>query len=210
MTNFDGIAQHYYWMERLSFGSTLQRCRTRFIPQLSHLESVLIVGEGDGRFLEALLKQNKTVKADVVDGSAAMLKLTTKRVEKDAQRVKTFHVNALAFEPSQKYDAIITHFFLDCLTQDQLNCLVRRYVQFLKPGACWIVSDFFIPQGPLRPFAKLLVRFLYAAFRVLTKLRITKLPNYEQAMLEAGLVRRERKIFFCGILMTEHWQLSTS
>jgi len=209
MTNFDGIAQHYHWMERLSFGRSLQRCRTRFIPELSHFEAVLIVGEGDGRFLEALLKHNSMVKADVVDSSAAMLALAQRRAQ-DAGRVKTFHVNALEFEPSQKYDAIVTNFFLDCLTQEQLNALVKRYVHFLNPGGLWIVSEFSIPHGVVRPFAKLLVRLLYTAFGVLTKLRITKLPNFEQPMLDAGFFRPLRHASLCGILTAELWRLSTS
>lgn len=210
MTNFDGIAQHYHWMERLSFGGALQRCRTRFIPHLRQIESVLIAGEGDGRFLEALLKHNPKVKADVVDSSAAMLKLVERRTAQDALRVKTHHANALEFEPSQKYDAIVTHFFLDCLTQEQLNALVKRYVSFLKPGGLWIISDFNIPQGFVRPFAKLLVRILYAAFRILTKLQVKQLANFEKPMQDTGLFRKEREFFLCRILTTETWTLSTS
>jgi SAM-dependent methyltransferase len=81
--NFDSLARPYRWMEYLTFGSALQRCRTHFLPQLSGrcpaLGTALILGDGDGRFLARLLAANPHLSVDAVDTSAAMLRQLTRR-----------------------------------------------------------------------------------------------------------------------------------
>jgi hypothetical protein len=68
------------------------------------------------------------------------------------------------------------------------------------------VSDFGLPRTRwLRPFAAAYVRSLYLAFRILTGLRVTQLPNPQRALNLAGFVRLERKDFLFGLVYTELW-----
>jgi SAM-dependent methyltransferase len=207
--NFDRIAPLYRWMEYLTFGRALNRCRNHFLPQLTHCRQALILGDGDGRFLARLLAANHELHADAVDTSAAMLHLLRHRAEaatSDAHtRLHTHHIDALTFTPTQPCDLIVTHFFLDCLTQSELSALTRRLAHHTTSNTLWLVSDFRIPKGPIRWPAHTLVRLLYLAFRILTGLSIHALPNHAAALTAAGFHRKARHLSLAGLLTTEIW-----
>jgi ubiquinone/menaquinone biosynthesis C-methylase UbiE len=204
--DFDRIAHPYKFLEYLTLGSSLQRCRTYFLCQLLQQRSALVLGDGDGRFLAELLTANATLQAEAVDTSRAMLDLLTARCAPHRHRIQTHHASALAFVPTQTYDLVVTNFFLDCLTQAELNRLVRNLTPHLEPGALWLVSDFRIPATPIRPLARILVRILYYAFRLLTGLRTTQLPDHSTPLAAAGCKRIAHHYSLAGILTTELWQ----
>jgi hypothetical protein len=119
------------------------------------------------------------------------------------------HTNALNFSPppEEKYDLVVTHFFLDCLTQRDLESLIHRISPTLPPCAIWLLSDFRVPSGPMRLPAKLVIRTLYLAFRILTGLRTTHLPDHATPLAHAGLTRVAYHHRLAGLLTTEIWQL---
>jgi len=207
--NFDPIARPYRWLEYLTFGPALTRCRNHFLPALTDHHTALILGDGDGRFLARLLAANPNLRADAVDISLAMLHLLTQRVHlahpTAATRLRTHHLDALTFVPTGPYDLIVTNFFLDCLTQSEFANLITRLTPHLAPNALWLVSDFRIPAGPLHLPARILVRALYLAFRLLTGLRTTHLPDHDSALHAAGLTRATEHLSLAGLLTTELW-----
>ena len=202
---FDLIARPYRWLEYLTLGPTLQRCRTHFIPALLHHKNALILGDGDGRFLAQLLSANPHLHADAVDTSANMLQLLEQRCQA-ANRLQTHHTDALTFTPIHSCDLVATHFFLDCLTQPELESLIARLTPHLEPHAIWLVSDFRIPAaGPMRPIARFIIRGLYLTFRLLTGLRTTRLPDHAAA-LTPGFTLIAQHHSLAGLLTTELWQ----
>ena len=56
--NFDRLARIYRWMELVTFGPLLGRCRYRFLEQLCNCRTALLLGDGDGRFAARLLAAN--------------------------------------------------------------------------------------------------------------------------------------------------------
>jgi len=207
--NFDRVARPYRWLEHLTFGRALQRCRTHFLPQLTARRSALALGDGDGRFLAQLLAANPHLNADAIDTSAAMLRLLTRRARAAcptaATRLRTHQTNALSFTPNRAYDLIVTHFFLDCLTQAEVDTLAHRLAQHTTPNALWLVSDFRIPTGPMRWPARALIRLLYLAFRILTGLRTSTLPDHAAALTAAGFSRIAHHHSLAGLLTSEIW-----
>jgi hypothetical protein len=206
--NFDPIARPYQWLEYLTLGRLLERTRLHFLPQLLTARCVLVLGDGDGRFLSHLLAANPILTATAVDGSAEMLRLLRQRCAPHADRLIVHHGDALVFSPPEgvQYDLVVTHFFLDCLTQPEVNALIARLVPSLSPSALWVVSDFRIPAGRMHLPAQILVRSLYLAFRVLTGLRTSRLPNHGAAFYATGFLCLERKLLAAGVLTTELWQ----
>jgi SAM-dependent methyltransferase len=206
--NFDRIASLYRPLEYLTLGRTLERCRLHFLPQLRSATRALVLGDGDGRFLAQLLRQNAKLRADAVDTSPAMLALLEARGLSAQTRLRIHQADALTFTtepPAAPYDLVVTHFFLDCLTQPEVDTLAANIVPYLTPNALWLVSDFRIPTGPWTLPARLLVRSLYLAFRILTGLRVTALPDHEAAFTRAGLSRIAVQRSLAGILTTELW-----
>lgn len=208
--SFDLIARPYRTLEYLTLGRTLEHTRLYYLPHLLTARNALVLGDGDGRFLARLLAANPTVQATAIDLSAEMLRLLRERCAPYAGRLQTRQTNALDFTPPEgaRYDLVVTHFFLDCLSQPEVEQLIRKIVPSLTSDALWIVSDFRIPAGLMRWPARLLVRSLYLAFRILTGLRTSHLPDHTSALQAAGFHRIEQTPFLFGVLTTEIWQRS--
>jgi SAM-dependent methyltransferase len=209
--NFDHVARLYRWAEYLALGPLLVRTRNYFLPQLTHCRRALVLGDGDGRFLARLLQQNPSMYVLAVDASAAMLHLLRERclraVPRCVHTLRTLQASALEIKPSRDTDLIVTHFFLDCLPQSEVDALTTRLAAQVQPGTLWLLSDFDLPGAHLlRPLAALYIRALYLAFRVLTGLRTTRLPDPQSALARAGFRRIARHQHLCGLLYTELWQ----
>jgi ubiquinone/menaquinone biosynthesis C-methylase UbiE len=206
--SFDRIARPYRMLEYLTLGQTLERTRMHFLARLGSARNALVLGDGDGRFLARLLAVNPGLRATAIDSSAEMLRLLRERCSPYADRLETLHCDVMRFTPDcgVSYDLVVTHFFLDCFEESQLEALMSRLIPVLAPGALWLVSDFCIPSGALRFPAKVLIRGLYFAFRILTGLRTTQLPQHDVTLSMAGFDCVDRKFFLGGILTTEIWQ----
>lgn len=209
--NFDSLAHVYRWMEYCSFGPMLERCRFRFLTRCSQAHHALVLGDGDGRFTARLLTSNPTVQVDAVDTSAAMLEVLRGRARSysDADsRLRTIQADLRRFSPTCKdYDLVASHFFLDCLTDDDASALVERLVPHMTEDAIWLVSEFFIPEkGWWRMGAWVLVRFLYFAFSILTRLRVHRIPDYSKIFRDHGLDRSEDVAYLGGLLVSEVWR----
>lgn len=211
--NFNRLAQAYRWMEWLSFGPFLHRARTAFLPELATARHALILGDGDGRFTAALLRANPSVTIEAVDASPAMLSALVHRAGPHASRIQTHAADARAFQPhpTEPYDLVVTHFFLDCLTTDEVTALAARLRPHLAshgaPAARWLLSDFAIPPGLYGSLiARPLVAFLYLAFRLLTGLRIRRLPDHAVALQNAGFHLQAQKSQLFALLSSEIWQ----
>jgi len=206
--SFDPIARPYRWLEYITLGPLLQRTRVYFLPQMLDCKRAVVLGDGDGRFLAELLRCNPQVHVDAVDTSRAMLALLEERA--GCARVTTHRQSALSFEPGAEIDLITTHFFLDCLTQQEVDALTLRLAARLVPGGLWTVSDFRIPAGVMRWPARLYVGMLYRAFGILTGLQVRHLPDHAAALTAAGLTRIGHRHRLFGMLTSELWRAKPS
>lgn len=205
-SGFDKLAHAYRWMEYLSFGLALARCREHFLPELKVASHALVLGDGDGRFTAALMARSPPVRIDAVDASAAMLKQLQRRVRAAGalSRLRTLHADATAALPAGPYDLVCTHFFLDCLTTAEVQALTR-VIRERMPQGRWVVSEFAIPSGPARWPALVFIRGLYIAFGILTGLRTRTLPDYAAALRAGGFIRIAVHTRLCGLLRSELW-----
>jgi hypothetical protein len=210
--NFDRVARPYRWLEYVSFGPWLERCRNAQLPQLTGARHALLLGDGDGRFLARLVEANPLLRADVVDSSHSMLCILDRRVRrcgpKVAQRICLHHADALEWNPRGSYDLIVSHFFLDCFFPGQLEQLFNRVLPHALPGAQWVISEFAFPRNTVAAhLARALISLLYRAFGLLTGLRVRTLPDYETALLRHGLVLTHHRSSLAGMLCSQVWTL---
>jgi hypothetical protein len=206
--SFDRLARVYRWMEWFSFGPFLSRCRCAFLPSLKDRRSALILGDGDGRFTARLLNQNPHLIADAVDASSAMLCELNRRAASSAARLQAHLHDARSFTPVRRnYDLVVTHFFLDCLTTEEVESLAIRMRNYTTPDALWVVSEFAIPAGFYgRAIAQPLISSLYWAFGWLTGLSIRRLPRHRFALAKAGWSLQCRQKALGGLLVSELWR----
>ena len=211
--NFDKLARIYRWMEYLSFGPALWRCRCAFLGNTAHCRNALVIGDGDGRFTARLLETNSTIRVHAVDASPAMLHALMRRAGANVDRVRTTAMDARAWQPSQSepFDLVVTHFFLDCLTTEEVKTLAQKIHAASAPGMEWVVSEFVVSRSFFgRMVAGPLVAALYLAFGILTGLRVRAMPDYAAALSKAGFSLSRRNSRLGGLLASELWTLTES
>lgn len=186
--NYNRLARVYPALEYLAFGHDLERARFTLLPALAACQHVLIVGEGDGRFLQRLLRLNPHACVDCVDLSPAMLTRAHERAGTDAGRVRfqTGDIRQVGLTPNH-YDAVVTCFVLDCFSAADCAAIVARIRAALKPNAWWLWSDFALPAAGLRRWrAQVWLAVLYAFFRWETGLAVRELPPAETLIAAQG------------------------
>ena len=210
VARFDHIAKHYDWMESLLAGTKLERCRNALWDDIPRFDNALLVGEGHGKFLVSLLRRNPGAKVTCVDASEGMLEIARERLRRAAlpvDGVEFIRAELPAWNPPERYDLLATHFFLDCFPREQLCAVINTLQSAARPGACWVVSDFQIPQAGFKRFrAQIIHRLMYSFFRIVTKLPASTLVSPQPFLRQCGFVRVRRTEFDWGLLCAELWK----
>ena len=208
--SFDSLAPHYRWMEWMLAGRKLQRCRTAFLRGVPQPRHALLLGEGNGRFLEEFLIAHPGARVTCVDASVAMIRRARARLRArgvDLAAVEFIHADALAWTPSPgTYDLAVTHFFFDCFRRDQIEHLLEILGPALTSDAQWLLADFRVPaSGFARWRARWIVRSMYLFFRPVTDLAASSLIPAEEFLVPRGYALRERRLAEWGLLHTDWW-----
>jgi ubiquinone/menaquinone biosynthesis C-methylase UbiE len=207
--SFDILAPHYRWMEVVLAGDKLQRCRTAFLSRIPSATNILILGEGNGRFLRECRRQFPDAKITVIDSSARMLALAKQRLGADGERIDFICADALTWTPPrQSFDLIVTHFFLDCFRAEQLQSLIAGLARAAAPGANWLLADFqAAPHGWQRLRSRAILWVMYQFFTVVTRLPAASLTPPDAFLEQHGFKLRERMVHDWELLHSDLWQL---
>ncbi|HWT65808.1 MAG TPA: class I SAM-dependent methyltransferase [Terracidiphilus sp.] len=207
--NFDRLARAYRWMEALTFGSLLMRTRCTMLNEMKDCRRALVLGDGDGRFTARLLETSPSILIDAVDASAAMLAELRRNAGPHAERVHMHLADAREWQPMRTgYDLIVMHFFLDCLTSEEVHALAARLREACAPDVRWVVSEFAVPRGWFGAvLARPLVALLYRTFGLLTRLRVRRLPDHRSALVKADFKLAGETRLLHGLLVSELWRI---
>jgi ubiquinone/menaquinone biosynthesis C-methylase UbiE len=208
--SFDALASHYRWMEFFLAGNKLQRCRTAFLARVDGARSILILGEGNGRFLAECRQHLPGARITCVDASARMLALAQARLKHrglSAEGTDFVHADVLEWTPpSRAFDLIVTHFFLDCFRLDQLERIVPNLARAAMPQASWLLADFNFPAaGLVRYRAKLIHALMYVFFRGVANLSARELTAPDEILRAHAFELQERELSEWGLLHTDRW-----
>ena len=207
--NADPIARSYRWLEYAAFGRALEHSRFDFLSYAVESRRVLILGEGDGRFLARFLRCNRHARVEVVESSGRMIQLARQRVPlAERSRVEFYQVDALAHSlPNGPFDLAVSHFFLDVFNGRDAEALICKVTGLLSPGAQWLLSEFQEPPGlAQRLYARLWLRAMYRFFALTTGLEASKLPPYRSLLERCGwseIGHRQRRL---GLIRSQIWR----
>ena len=205
-SSFDHIAFLYRFLEGMAFGPLLQRARVIHLEQIASAKEILLAGEGNGRFLEALLSVNPHCRVTCIDKSRAMLDLARNRIRKsDEKRVCFKNIDLTsACLPSVRYDAIVTHFFLDCFSCPTLKLLLPKLAACLNQNGMWLLADFIDPskQGMLGLFQRSAMRFMYAFFKSTCSIEAHELCDPKDMLLSLGMQETKRQTYLKGWIIS--------
>lgn len=203
------VAKPYALLERCVFGGKLQEVRVAHLGRLVDLlrdvefPRVLVVGDGDGRFLQALLAAVSDVRVDYVDCSQGMLGVAKSRVANDC-RVRWF-CSALEDFEEAGYTAVSLHFLLDCYGPGERGMVVSRLMSKLDARACILVSDFDPSAAGARPW---LLKLMQYFFSLSARYPIVKVEKDDAAFIREGAVLLDEKQWDSGWIYSQIWKIS--
>ena len=79
-----------------------------------------------------------------------MIELTKRRrsvAESMRPSVKFIQEDFHHWTPAGPYDVVVTHFFLDCFDEKELEEIVRKIAATLSTGGIWLLADFTTSQS---------------------------------------------------------------
>jgi ubiquinone/menaquinone biosynthesis C-methylase UbiE len=186
---YDRMARCYRWLEYAAFGSQLQTARVSMLNRLPSVENVLVLGDGDGRFLQQLCRARPACRVTSVDQSSRMLQLQRRRLTDVNPRpcVSFVRSDAKEYQPEKdQLDLLVTAFFLDCFTEDELSDMLPSWLTGVRPGGFLYYVDFCRPKSGWRRFrADCYLGLMHSMFRW-----STGLPNRRLIDLDAVLARQ--------------------
>jgi SAM-dependent methyltransferase len=209
--NFDRLAPHYRWLERIFAGGLMQRCRTTFLARAKPCRRALLAGEGTGKFLAELLRENPDIEIVCVEHCAGMIEQIQRRLAReqlDAARVQFQQMDILDWTPpAEKFDLVVTNFFLDCFRATQLEKLVPLLAAGATDDAVWLLADFRVPERGWRRWrAKIILASLYAGFKIATSLSAGRLTPPDPFLASAGFALKERRLINFGFAHADYWR----
>jgi SAM-dependent methyltransferase len=189
--NCDPIARWYRWLEYAAFGGALRKRREAFLFDLGNPQKVLVLGDGDGRFLQLFTALYPNARVEAVDSSARMIELAQARAPSVA-----FHLaDARDFPFAEQYDLAAAHFFFDCFETGELRALLSRI-----RTTTWLVSEF-----RRTPWSWPILRGLYFFFRLTTGLRVRTLPDHRAVLSALGYRIDQQQPALGGLVVSELW-----
>jgi ubiquinone/menaquinone biosynthesis C-methylase UbiE len=208
--SFDAIAPYYGVAETCLAGRLLQCARRSWIDILSARAGlrVLSVGEGHGRFADALLERRQDVTLTCLDASAAMMQVARRRLARHDRAASWLHADITTWAPDPgSYDVVATHFVLDCFEGAMLTHVMSTLARAARPDAIWLVTDFSIPPAGLARWrAHAMHRVMYGAFRLLTDLQARRFTPPDALLAAHGFVLRGRREYSWGLVRADCWQ----
>lgn len=207
--NAGRIARVYQWVEYAAFGRSLELARFHFLSRAAQGRRVLILGEGDGRFLGRLLETNRQARIAVVEMSGRMIALARERTPIEERSRVEFHKMDAASQPLPRgpFDLVVSHFFFDILSSGDASAVISKASALLAPGAVWQISEFQEPaRGPRRLHARLWLLAMYRFFAISTGLRVSRLPPYRKMLESHGLTEIEHHESRFGLIRSQVWR----
>ena len=171
------MAPFYDQLSRCIFGQRQVQAQVVLLPLIPPGARILIAGGGTGWILEEITKVHRGgLHITYIDNSRAMIARAKNR-ETGGNHVSFLHDSVENFSDTQAYDVIITPFLLDNFSDEPAQRIWSILNSHLSPGGIWLHTDFCNPSYTPH---KLLLRMMYAFFRITARINATHLPGVEQ------------------------------
>jgi len=202
--SFCRFARAYNFLEKLVFKDALEKTRFACLDSIAEAKRILLLGEGDGRFLAKLTSINPDCLVTVLDASPIMLALAKTRVSAKFQgEVHFCKEDATKFRfPFERFDAVVSHFFLDCFTEKTLSALLEKFSSTLRPNGKWLIADFVEPSPKTLHFLPqfFCLRILYAFFRLTCGIEARSVVSPHKILRTHGMCESRCISFSNGLL----------
>ena len=208
-SSFDLVAPYYDHLAKLVFGNSLYNSQITFLNAIPENSRVLIIGGGSGWIIEPVLLAAKQATLLYLEASAKMLALAEHKIAHHplAAQVEWRLGTEENIKPAEKFDVIITNFFLDLFSEPELRNLTSLLNNALQKDGLWLAVDFVKPSGSFlkRLGARLFIRSMYIFFRLTCHISGKTLPDWENQLRRHALKEVKSAYFYGGLIKSSVW-----
>jgi len=202
--DFGPVAFFYDELAGLVFGGALRRAqRATLAAGLpgGPAPRVLVLGGGAGWVLSEIWRQRPQAQVLYLEVSAAMLARTQARLRRHpappGATVELRQGTEASLAPTERFDVIVTFFVLDCFPTPALPGALARLQAARRPGAPWLVADFWPAR---RGWRRGLLGLMYWFFGFTIGLRARQMPPWPTELAALGLRPGWKARFFGGAI----------
>jgi len=181
--SFDRLAGFYRYLEYMSFWTLLQKGRRHlFGLVLPYKAKILVIGEGDGRFVAYAHKLRPDLDWIIIESSGKMIAEAKKRIQ--SRKISYLQADFLNFEDRDGtcFDAVFCPYFFSCLAQENFEKAMFSISKILKSGGILRMVDFRDPRsmdGIGQFLQSCVLKVLYLFFRKTAQLEANRLPKFD-------------------------------
>ena len=197
--DYSFIAPYYQFLSRLVFGNHLIRAQEFALKQATSTDKVLILGVGDGKFLDKFSTQ-KFSRFVLIDQSFNMLEICKKR--KLPHNTEIYCLDVLRDDLPKGFEVIILPFLLDNFTDIQVATLIQKLIEANDNPKIMVVDYTENPNN----WQKILLCCMYFFFGLVAKVKVTKLPNIETIIHKKGLRKVQQSFFYYQFIQCTIYQ----
>jgi tRNA (cmo5U34)-methyltransferase len=187
---FNQLAAIYDYLLLIPPGRGFIKSQEALIPLLPQKKSCLIIGGGTGTFLRSLIISGKVTQIVYLDISENMLSQASAKI-KDLHQNCTVEFRRGSFDKvaeEEKFDLIITNFFLDLFSHEEVKTWISFIHEKLSDEGLFYYTDLQISKGKtLKTFIKnMYIKVLYFFFRNATAISGKTLIDLRTEILQSG------------------------
>ena len=195
--NFNRVAFIYDWLAKVVFGSVIRKAQNCFLETIRNGDTVLILGGGTGWIARDLLNVRPLCRIYYIEASHRMLERARTTLGSFTDRVTFIHGTEDAIPEGTVADGVITNFFLDLFTTENLSDVIGKIQLRLKPDFYWLVADFV--RGTTIKH-KMMLWLMYRFFRMACQIDACRLPSWQAVLKDAGLLAISERDFYDGFI----------
>ncbi len=181
--NYDKIAPVYDLLSRLVYGNSIRKAQCSLVQFIKPENRILLIGGGTGWILEEMAKLHTSgLTIDYVEASAKMIQLAQKK-SRGNNTVRFIQTPVEDFSAAGLYDVIFTPFIFDNFNKEKAALIFKKLSPLLKSQGIWLHCDFTGDKKEDPFWQRLLLKIMYAFFRLTTGIETSKLipiENYFQ------------------------------
>lgn len=200
LDRFNWLAKYYDQLATIVFGKTLHKGQVTYLCEIPKGATILILGGGTGKVMQELLRINSVYQIWYVEASSTMIELAKRNITNESpQQIYFIHGTEDSIPVGIKFNAVITHFFLDLFSEPSLKVLVEKIYPSLAPDGVWLACDF-ISNG--KWWQKSTLRVMYLFFKLTCGIESRKLPPWEYQLRLGGLSLIKCRFFLDHFIKT--------
>lgn len=195
---FNLLGHIYNPLKQIFLANEPEKVIAKVILKMGFHFRVLVVGGGADNTVSELFFRNKCTTVTQVDISSVLTKKAQIRLKnKNAawfRKAKFITSPFLEYESGEKYDAIISPFYLDLFTEWEVKENIEKMKTMLPNGGLIYVIDF-ANSSKQSTSNKWLIEMLYLLFYPITEVYRKEVPNYRKLFNECGFVLVDESAF---------------